>query len=175
MPPGSARVLPRGTGLPSTSPMNPFLTEIRQTIIPDQGSRHGPLPPLWRGCDYGVAVMGIVEVGVDFPQPYELKSFAQFNQRVPDAKHNVKPFAGGCGKIRPRTAHQRDRQPLAPEPGGRTLDHRVARVGRPHAEAPAREHRRINARAARGVQHSAGATDPLQQARRRGLGLSRLR
>jgi hypothetical protein len=67
------------------------------------------------------------------------------DQRVPDAEHHVKPFAGGRGKIRPPTAQQRDGQLLSRKPGRRTPGHRVAAVGRPHGEAPAREHRRVDA------------------------------
>ena len=88
-------------------------------------------------------------------------------QRVPDTQHDVKPFAGGCGKIHPPAAQKRDRQPLSPEPGSRTLDHRVASVGRPHREAPAREHGRVDTRAAGRVQHGTCAAGPLQQAGRR--------
>jgi len=41
-----------------------------------------------------------------------------------------------CGQEPSRTG------PLPPEPGSRTLGHRVASIGRPHGETPAREHRR---------------------------------
>ena len=39
-----------------------------------------PGPFLGRYCDRGVTVAGIVEVGVDFSQSREVKSFAQFDE-----------------------------------------------------------------------------------------------
>jgi hypothetical protein len=74
-----------------------------------------------------------------------------------------------AGKVRPQTALDRDRQPFPPEPRRRDLDHSLAPVGRPHAETPAGEHRRIDPGPAGSVEHVAARADPLQQARRRGL------
>jgi hypothetical protein len=121
------------------------VTGINHHVSP--GTGHPPQPR--QRLNHGVAAGGV-------------------HQRVPDTKHNVKPFASGRGKIRPPIVQERDRQPLPPKPGGRTPDHRLASVGRPHGEAPAREHRRVDARTAGRVKHHACAADPPQQACRRG-------
>jgi hypothetical protein len=91
------------------------------------------------------------------------------HQRVAGAQHDVEPPVDGGGQVRPQTALDRDRQPFPPEPRRRDLDHSLAPVGRPHAEAPAGEHRRVDPGPAGSVEYVAARADPLQQARRRGL------
>ena len=77
------------------------------------------------------------------------------HQRVAGAQHDVEPPVDGGGQVRPQTALDRDRQPFPPEPRRRDLDHSLAPVGRPHAEAPAGEHRRVDPGPAGSVEHVA--------------------
>ena len=82
------------------------------------------------------------------------------HQGVASAEHDVEPLVDGVGQIRPQALLDRDGQPFPPEPRRRGLDHRVASVARPHAEAPAGEHRRVDTGTASRVEHGATGTGP---------------
>jgi len=103
------------------------------------------------------------------PQPDERLDHrvaaGRVHQRVAGAQHHVEPLLDGGGQVRPQAALDPDRQPFPAEPRRRDPDHRLAPVGRPHAEAPAGQHRRVDAGAAGRVEHGAVRADPLQQAR----------
>jgi len=90
-------------------------------------------------------------------------------QGVPEAEHDVKPLVDGVGQVRPQTLLKRYSQPFPPEPRRRDRDHRIASVGRPHAEAPPCERRRVQPGAAGRVEHGAAGTESLEQICHHGL------